>query len=115
MRCYPVGARVFQWVFDRHHGHNADYQVCPKLLCWLAWRLEWWMWHKTTPKSEHLIKWRRFAIRVSRWQGFWFETWRPAWFGGEIRYVTCGLGFVAFYAGDPDDWRERLAKRSNNG
>ena len=45
---YPFGARLFARVFGRHlrQGHNADYEVCSHWLCWLAWRLEHWMWYR---------------------------------------------------------------------
>lgn len=64
-----------------------------------------------------MLKLGRFAIAVLPWGmcGFWFDTWRPAWFGGEIRYVTLGLGLIAFYAGDPSNWRELKAKYESRG
>ena len=38
---------LFGWAFARHLKglHNADYECCHDLLCWLAWNLEKWAWH----------------------------------------------------------------------
>lgn len=52
---------------------------------------------------------RRYVVRwlsKSR-RGVWFHFWRPSW---EVNcvYVSIGLWFVAFYAGDPQDPRPLL-------
>ena len=40
-------ARLFAWAFLRHcdDNPNADYEVCDKLVCRIAWWLENWLWY----------------------------------------------------------------------
>ena len=56
-----------------------------------------------SPHRLGLVRVGRDGIALLWPPGCWWEVWRPSWYGGRLRYISIGLGVVAFYAGDPTD------------
>jgi len=48
------------------------------------------------------LKWKQGEIRYSLrggLLGFWWEIWTPKWHDGRGKYITIGMGLIAFYRG----------------
>ena len=54
------------------------------------------------PKGHSFIRvfGSRFFIGFDPQPGYWFQTWRPAWYKGQVRYITAAFWKLRAGAGD---------------